>query len=541
MNKLLFYIKFMWYALWENLHKAKSEVKLAVVGASAVGKTYLLIDFIEALEKLGYDLNKRYKSRVLHSTVEDLLAQVEDDGSVNKSAVESCRQENLYSSRFVDPSDKQVQIEFLDIPGEVMVPDSIRMFRAVMTAMMNCHNKIFTVSIFGNPKTGKMAKVVNYGSKGGGNNGPVTDLIGLGGGVDRQQYYKNNGYHLLSTRKVSGASLFKDFLDYDTDSAIKAIIDAWDRMEVDNVLRAQRVSVGKGVFLKEYRKHFFYHYYIFYATDVVVCDKCCTPVEAGDSPKAKDDFQTMMTALRTMTGFEDLPKKNWYLALKGMDAVMVEEPFKKVFDLSGGDINLVYSHFAVVLRQACKYGFLGVGGAGSTDYKNPFSTSANMMKWLTGERGQDANADLVAELEKHYDPTFIGDLFKDDSSYMMSVSTDIISYLRRRMDDFLMVDNLLLNKKNRSLRDEQTLLDDMPQHVFFVATPIDEQFHIHGHDQDNPKAFAGDARDYNHRACFGIIQLAASIMDIHDMTVKSDAASFGNEGSVLVYVNGQNN
>jgi len=62
-------------------------IRLAVVGATGNGKTYLLTDMVGAMEKLGYRRDDSFKDAVLHRDVYHLTENRGDDGRVDKTAV----------------------------------------------------------------------------------------------------------------------------------------------------------------------------------------------------------------------------------------------------------------------------------------------------------------------------------------------------------------------------------------------------------------------------------------------------------------------
>ena len=566
-NSIIGFFVRMYHTLKRKLTSPdqKKVVKLAVVGSTGCGKTYLLSDLLGALEKLGCRRDDNYNDGTLHRDAYALIENQKHNGGVDKTTIRACRQEDLYCSRFIDSLGHRMTIEFADIPGEVMTPESISMFRAVMKALMACRNKLFVSTTWNNPDTHKTVRIIELDKSGSTDNRPI---VGLNGSLSssfsfgakqaleaqshvyvgtsaRKAYYSNQGFVEGSRRRISGAALFSDFLQCDVDSVINAIIEAWPLLKVDEVLpeALKNKASGKTLFQTEYKNHFFFHYNTFFATDVVVCDKCCTPL-IGDRKEAtgSDRFTVMMQVLKNLTSYKDAPAKRWYLALKGFDAVLREEKWREVYQASGQDINLVYSHFLVLFRQACEHGLLK-GGAPSTTYVMPFSSADRMMAWLTNEEQMDsdeghASGDdvLVSLLEEHY-RTFANEasaFFNTPESYAMQSSYDLSEHVRRRVEDFCHVDDSLV-RNDPEKQDERRLLN-LPPHVYFLATPIDNQFHLCGHCAGDPTLFEGDARYYNHRAGFGSVQLATDILLAHGIRI---CAEYDNYGYVLNHVHDQ--
>ena len=564
-NDIIGFFARIYLALKERLSRPKEEkvVRLAVVGSTGCGKTYLLSDIIGSLEKLGCRRDDKYNDGTLHRDAYDLIENQKHNGGVDKTLIHASRQEDLYCSQFIDNLGNRMVIEFTDIPGEVMTPESMSMFRAVMRALMACRSRIFVATNWDNPRTHKTVKVIELAKSGGGNR-PV---IGLGGKLSysnggrlaaeaqgqvyvgtsaRKAYYEKQDFHEGHRRNISGADVFRDFLRCDVDSVINAIIEAWELLKIDEVLpeKLKPAGSGKSLFQNEYKYHFFFHYNTFFATDVVVCDKCCTPViDGGETAADSDRFTTMMQVLKNLTNYKDATAKKWYLALKGIDAVMKEEKWREVYQCSGQDLNLVYSHFVVLFRQACEHGLLGEGTVPAT-YTVPFSSPDRMMAWLTDmEKYRDEKVDagedndpLVSLLEGHY-RRFAVDVelfFKSSGEYTMHSGHDLSEHIRRRVEDFCHLDDSkMLNDPEK--QDERRLLN-LPSHVYFIATPIDDQFHICNHCSEDPTLFEGDARHYNHRAGFGSLQLTTDILLAHGVKISEQ---FNNFGYVLDHVHDQ--
>ena len=79
---------------------------------------------------------------------------------IDKTLIHACRQEDIYCSRFIDNLGNRMTIQFTDIPGEVMTPESMSMFRAVMKALMACRNRLFLATDWDNPKTHKTVRII---------------------------------------------------------------------------------------------------------------------------------------------------------------------------------------------------------------------------------------------------------------------------------------------------------------------------------------------------------------------------------------------
>ena len=546
----------------------KGVIRLAVVGATSSGKTYLLTDIIGALYRLGYVQKDRLEDASLHHSVLELIDDVTNTkGGVRTTKVYACRSHNHYASDFTGSDN--LHIEFLDVPGEVMTPDSIRVFHAVMKSLMACTEKIFTETVWKNKNNRKSIRLVEYyeenkadATRRQSSSVPVlhdprqtlhqVTMEKIPDDVEesalevwandymncqqRKNYYRQKGYRPTDSSKVSGKSLFQHFFEYDTDTVMNAIADAWRLLDVDTRLAGGatgRTGTSRDTFIREYKTHFYFHYYTFYATDVVVCDKCCVPLSAGLQQSRNDHFSQMMHALVSLTSYVEMrQKKNWYLAFKGIDALMVEEAFRQVYDESQGDINLVYSHFVTLLQQACHSGLLSGKNQLLPSCPNPFDNQDEMADALvySGQTSQEALDHCLDQYETICADVLDGHLFKLPSEYTMTGAYHIDEHLRLRVGDFCQADPPRLQ-----VHGEVGQLLRLPPHVYFTATPIDEHFHICEHRENDNPSFVGAASRYNHRAYFGALQLTANLLREHDLAI---APEYDNAGGVLSYLYG---
>lgn len=545
-------------SLFQTFKKGK-EIRLAVVGATATGKTYLLTDLVGALEKLGLKRDDKFQQSSLHADIYDLVENKGKDGCIEKTPVVASRTSNVYMSHFLDRNNNRIKVEMADIPGEAVTTENIHLFKAVMRALAACKNNIFYYTLWKNPSSNEEVKVLEVDeSKRGrgmvrtiGIDSPIRGSVRNNDDQCRKttamfmptntlaNYYAKMGFENTGRKKANGEMVFKDFMLFDTDSVVNAIVDAWDLLGVDQLIGKSLLSnhSGKTAFQNQCKPHFFYLYYTFNATDVVVCDICCTPLSAeeGDAFTA-DRFTEMMNELRDLTSYNDAPPKNWYLALKGFDAVMRERPFQEVFSMARGDLNLTYSHFVTLFRQACIHHLLP-GETGNDNYHNPFSSQETMMDWLTSEPALLDDTALVDLLSSHYEQLDerVGEFFADSDEYAMRSTYSLGEHVERRLKDFCKVDDQIANTLQAE-EDEWQLLR-MPGKVYLMATPIDEDMHICPHRQGAPTAFEGRACHYNQRAFFGALQLATSMLLNHDMDIVDKYTYYG---LVLCHLNSTN-
>ena len=146
-------------SLFQTFKKGK-EIRLAVVGATATGKTYLLTDLVGALEKLGLKRDDKFQQSSLHADIYDLVENKGKDGCIEKTPVVASRTSNVYMSHFLDRNNNRIKVEMADIPGEAVTTENIHLFKAVMRALAACKNNIFYYTLWKNPSSNEEVKVL---------------------------------------------------------------------------------------------------------------------------------------------------------------------------------------------------------------------------------------------------------------------------------------------------------------------------------------------------------------------------------------------
>lgn len=437
------------------------------------------------------------------------------------------------------------------------------MFTAVMKALMACKNEIFAYTEYHNRESGKTVRVVEFESKTErGWSNTIRQSVGMSALQDasvsymptpnRIAYYVRQGYRKGRRRhRLSGEQLFERFLEFDTDSALNAIGDAWTLLEVDKALSVP----SRDLFRQSLKKHFYFHYFTFKSTDIVVCDQCCLPLSAGENTTDANAFTRMMGAMSALTEYRDLGRKNWYLVFKGIDGVMAEPGFRQVYELSGADVNLVYSHFLLLFRQACAHGLLRKDA--SVAYQPP-TDYTDLPQWLSmDERLQEAAKHaggrlhaaaqageevLLRLVDTLFDqcqqldlPDVLPVLFNDSDHYTVPGGILLDEYIESHVEAFLLADGKI-GKSCASDPSTCDLLCGLPRRVYFVATPIDNRFNFCSHLKGDSTSFVGNARQYNLRAHFGALQLTTNILFMHGIYDIKD--EYNHAGRILNYLYG---
>lgn len=544
----LVYLIYLLKKKFVNKFNSVKKIKLAVIGTTAAGKTYLLADIVGSLERLGYIYKKDYSDHYLHRTRQNLL---DNQGKTTPPAPH--RQKDIYSLRYEldgHRSKNNICIEFIDVPGETMTKKSLNMFNAIKDALLACDHKVFEVTSWWRFDTRQLVRTVKVREKfldeadpyGIDWNVPPRDLSDIKylTTAECERILERDHFKVVWSRNVSGKVFFKKFLDYDTDSALDAIKYAWNALKIDEHLPEEMHQLGgKDLFELVYKNHFFCHYYTYTATDLVVCDLCCAPAENNDT-KPKVQFNEMIQVLRDMFPQNVMAEKHWYLALKGVDLMMCDSPYRELLELiskvdgSGDqqrkiDVNLIYSHFLLMLAKACHLGLFDNGKSHLYCDAPATITADDVKTWLTMAEFHPISeeaVDMIVDDYNNLSSSTFDNYFKDDSCYSPTGASTIDEHIRLRIAEFCMLHPELAKAADEENQQMQKKIG-LPLHTYFVATPIDENYTICDTEENNPNLFSGLAKEYNHRAHFGSLQLTIDLLLKSDLDFKNDFKCYG--------------
>lgn len=561
----------------------KDNLRLAVIGATASGKSYLLTDAVAALVKMGFrphDVDGHPSTSMFESLVNDYST------GVNSTPVYACRPTNHFASRYESEQRGGFTLNFLDIPGEVVTQDSINEASAIIRALSKHKSKDFIEKTWSNGsrtwKTVEFSAAHNGSSQENSPEESKQTSITLAGAQDSKQsllgniktddqtVILNNGgrtrayqsnevvfkelrtqrFSVIGTeRSISGQHILGHFEEYVTDTVINAIIDAWEALDLDaeltnvscnetygNTLRQD--DSKKTRFVKVYKNHFYFHYYIFFATDIVICDKCTLPDGLPIDQKEKTDstkhFWGMIAALKVMFGQKGISKKELYLAFKGIDAVMQQSRIQQLWKKTT-DLNLCYSHFLAILFAMYHQGNQDKENVFDEDNEDSSSNNEGCLATDLDAYGEFvAGNTMVPKLcfKDYIDPSIYPQYIKNEESIQTTSIMPFYEHIFNRIASFLGIPDAIGVPKDPSC--VGNCFGGVPPHVHFTATPIDNGFTICEHDKEHEnRLFKGNAADPSMRICFGTRQLVTDILLQHELKLQEQDKDFG---IILSYV-----
>lgn len=136
------------FSIIKDIFSHTPHIKLAVVGPSASGKSYLITDIIQAFWQYGHAHRHSlpgYRDFGLYDS------DVTTDDRQNprpKTDKYACRAENHYGAEFTHEG-KDFKLDFLNIPGEIFNPNSedLKLFFVIRQRLIeNCKKRFMIVT-----------------------------------------------------------------------------------------------------------------------------------------------------------------------------------------------------------------------------------------------------------------------------------------------------------------------------------------------------------------------------------------------------------
>lgn len=468
-----------------DVMKKINRISLAVIGSTSSGKTYLLSDLMVALSKLDYNCVGSMAS--LYNNPIDFLQALEDDGEVRQTKVEKCRKYSEYRSEFVDgKTNRNFNLGFLDIPGELFTPERMSRFTRIITGLFNL-GKYFEYDCYTRGK--ETRKVLKFVGPDGNGFKETPSFNALMQSYEACEYsLKNDGFKFL--RKVSGKDVVKNFFDYDPDSVIEAIAQAIPLLEAD-------IKVKQSEFINDdVGKDIFYFFYVLYATDVVLCDKLVMPSDVSDETVVTNSPSPILQ-LQKLYNYKEFKanKKRFYMAFRGVDALLED----KFYDIRerGMSVDDLYALVVYLL-----------------EYR------------LTGRNCvDDKEAELGNTVCSYVDTTSVRDCAERHLRDDYALQPYYNQY--NPMDEGLLsgedLNRALLRRINTAVEDFVQIRGHHPEddnvfmacNVFLTTSAVENEnngYKVTGNDPHNVRMMSGGAKHPRNRACFGTMQLCKSLL-----------------------------
>lgn len=521
----------------------ENHISLAVVGTPSSGKSFLLMDIIDALESMGdcaYCL-ERYGIRY-----QDINNYTPDElGGRGGTPFYACRLSNHYGARMENVSgNDDYSLDFLNIPGEAFVNpsqdgNSINLSRVAaynrLKDRIQSQKKLFCVTNYEDQDTGDIIQIVEPRKTCPISSGSITASTNKTDNDARRTRFLKweeiakelDGYKPVkgSSRKLSGKKLLKRFFEYDTDSIIRSIADLIRDGDIQD-LGFDSVDFE----MKEYDKAFVFMHYCSQATDIVVCNRIFMPQKdenARDIP-----FGDLIDGIAQFIEQNNKTTRA-YLAFRNVDFMLYEreEQYMRLNSEVLRDLtveekrNVIYSIFHSSMLYHVNNGLLG--NLGEYEYFVGMDGHNGLQRNILVD-GQEHPKDFLQQVaEKYVD-------FDGGDGIIAEDTEDLAGHIKSRLGGLGNAEAFrkLLLRTGVDARNETIV-----PHVYFTCTPVTCEYEMYRNYMDENGKTASDFvrtddrnnksyffRSQNSNVCFGSFQLCMDIMKHHKLKQFADSS-----------------
>ena len=530
-------------------------IKLAVIGETSSGKSYLLTDLLTSLNNLGFTgtNDMKHNCRYAGHYITDVTNR---NRAINKTIQSVARIDSHYRGVYSN-GENRFNLEFIDIPGEVITRDKIEVFSSIIEALWKNKKDIFKVETW--TKEAKVYKVLYYSS----GNHTISNVSthSYSGGLEDDEYTSNNNRQDTTSRQTimttdevrtylsnagytqekevsltSGSDIIQNFYSFHPDTVINGIMEAWNILEPKRPRNFQNKEYDKiqnyrELFMNNFQLDFYYLFFCINATDIVICNKMAIPASIGQkeiqAPNGLNSFSDMIQALACLKAKENIfSKKNWYLALKGTDSYIDNNFFKEVFEATNNH-NITYSYFITLLiYKSLQSNLSGKINRFRRDIEptnipvaNLFNQS-NINRFVSLLSINEIDNNVLQAMQEEANNND-NQIFNSSTEYTITSGLDLRQHVNQCIGFF----NTLTQFDPQE--GELYRMLQIPPHVYFPATPITSDFTICGHKQGEANIFEGNAATAGNRICFGTFQLCLDILKQHKIEPETESARYG--------------
>ena len=506
----------------------RKRIRLAVLGTTSSGKSFLLKDIISSLQNMCANFHDLETALQPYSNIYSY--KPDQKGGNGGTPLYACRQDDHYGAtvKHNNPNNDEYDIDFLNIPGEIFeVPKDGSISRLyaynVLRDQLKKAGRVFVVKLWMREDTEEEVWIVEYV------HGATSDTQSAND--DTLMSFKNwtklfkdlNDYRFKpvkgSERKISGAYLLKHFFEYDTDSAIDSIGE-WIKANGKDKLGFDKTDFSTtGI-----DRSFVFFQYCSLATDIVVCDRIFANAKDNLTQMPFEDLVNGLNAFIKDSSESD--SLHVYLAFRNVDFIMDahEDTYKMLNERTLAEMpdmerhNAIYSLFAYAMQhyldptlnvQKRIAAFLGI----PEDKFQSDGTQAVTPDGIT------TDVDLL--LQALVDP-------KGGSGYL-TVVPGLKEHISSRLGSLKLGFKGLLNKTQFKPMDETKPTGRIVPHVYFSCTPITSEYDIYHNYVDEKNGTSSDFKktkngdDYYfkdleaNKLCFGTFQLTMDILAQHQL------------------------
>jgi hypothetical protein len=516
-------------------------IRLAVVGNTSSGKSFLLKDIIDALRSMGCGF---YTSESLESKDGFQYKPFSNyapnqKGGNGGTPIYACRHEDHYG-QLVKSSEIKFDLSFLNIPGEIFEDKKLHSYNE-LKKVLKTSKKLFTVHTYINP-AGEERLIVKPNAKvcpieddetvtvpAGSNKDAFLMRFKPWGEINRELTLAHFSHD--KEKDIKGEELMMNFFKYDTDSVMRSITSLIERKVFPN-LTFDHVDFEE----QQFDLSFVFFHYCTLATDIVLCDRVYTHLDkAAEKGKEVLGFNELATRLSQFLDDENIAEKvNAYIAFRNVDFLLqnrdVEQAYidlnKQLRDLEMSPEmrrNVIYSLFSYLLFDHIGYSMRGIGDSmehilGIEDGKHVALAPDEERPAVEDERDENAmtpiNRTFIERLKERYIDV------KGSENHVFNAD-NLEDHIRSRIGGQGQAFRMILAQTGWQPEGNDTFVP----HVYFTCTPITEDYRVYKNglknnpDQDEFDFYREGSTtkfsDMGSRACFGSFQLCIDIFNNH--------------------------
>ena len=449
----------------------KNTIRIAIAGNVSSGKSFLMVDMVEMLRRLNI---------VKRGDLSGYKPKDHGKGPSGKTEIYLVRKDNndFYEAEL----DGGKMIQILDMPGEAFNDSTKNLFYELLNALIGS-DYIFVKEIYSKNEN-DCKKLLKYKEHLSRNDveAPQNLAKDYYHTVDEmEKFYVRKGYVHKKSISVTGRYIILDFLEYDTDSVMDAIAEAWEKLGLSD----ERLQEFKAK-----QKDMFFWFYTLLSTDIIFCYMLASQNSShkGAASNIGVPFVNLYDIQNAQSYIE--VERNYYLVYRGVDSMIDGQKLNEIKEIENRNDYVA----------KCRHS--DMAKADNRLHDIIYSRVAiEMFSFIVG----GAN---------------LGNGVIKDKGYLFNNNGTFIEPDMNTMRGYLQVQIVVDGGFCQHVTDENigTVTNPFPSFVFFTTSAIDKDFSLHKNKQQNPSEFENcgntiiNEGNVANRLCFGTRQLMLSLL-----------------------------
>lgn len=501
-------------------------IHLAVVGTTSSGKSFLLNDILASLRNMGGTFKDLRSDTLLYKTIVNYSP--DESGGHGRTPIYACRRTNFYGTyvKHNNGNNDKYDLVFINIPGEIFMQSTngkstrLRAYLDLKSKIAGMKKKFF-VTTWTNAAD-ELRYIVQPVENCTATENDLASTVTVENTTMKIRYMdwseifgdlNSGGFKACkgSKKKISGATLLKNFFEYDTDSVMMSLRDMLFSKQI------RGIDFNHDDFrARDYDKCFTFFHYCSRASDIVLCDRIFTMDKTEGNEMSFGEMSRGLSSFLDNCGNNQ--HINVYLSFRNVDYLLQhrEQNYKKLHEEVLNNIgkekrrNAIYSIFNYVLLHHYDKNF--------TFKKEEFLEAIGLSK-------DDVKDDalITADIEK------LTNSFIDltGGKGVVYEASDLLNHIKTRLGDCAHAFGELLQSAGCKNEIEEEPYSLIVPHVYYTCTPVTQDYDVfHNYYEGDSMAtdFCKEVNGkrilfekQNSNACFGSYQLCMDILTQHDL------------------------